>query len=809
MSAGDVLPHQVLPPSFGTQGSHTPVPTIPSSIDSQVQDHIEANQPPEDAEMEGGEDTAGTPRQRETPPPTIPAVSSFHEDFQHESDSDGEEDEEDEEDSTPGSRWEAIEEDKSKPCDDETAYIENKGEHSALDHTYWEEQTFIELDDPELVPGTSGRIEWLVEHFNGTKENPNKDLVMRSQKVRMGEYEWQIKLYPHGNGGDYLSVYVECVDMLQPEFDAFEEFKQLPVPNLKGAPSLKKRRWLAAQVSVVMYNPAEPRTNEFKCDAHSFHKGSPDLGWKYFSYEPRYCFHQRRHGQREAILRDDKLAFTAHIRLIDDPTGCMWNQGVSSPEDSISVTGLRPFRGQSAFNAGMIPLLHLKQFREFIGRIEKSDAKLVLKLQYLIHKMLSRKPPKRHSRHDVRAVPIADCVMFLQSMRQKLHDAGLGKDFDGLFGPMKRGMVSDRLQKNSSVQAAIDSHTKLDTPPVLSLELERQQFTEQRKWKKLDYKIDLNDVVTVRGHSYTLYGFVTHTGHLQSEIYTAYVRPRGRDTRWYCYDGGRVRCLTRKQALECANGSQNRSGDEHDSLVSPGLDELVYLVYYVRDDQPIEVPAEEELASHMMPKEKQKVEKDVQGQQTTSGNPTAATATATATENESLIANQQTAEIQQPRRIVIDYFSREYFDGFYLNDKPHGEGHLISVQGDNYTGAFFNGQYHGKGKMIYAKDGRVYEGDWVDGKRHGQGVLTEENRRYEGGWHEDQQKGKFVLTGEVTDDEKSCCQICYMNPLNCALYDCGHVVACKDCARRIDDCPVCRKRVLARVELFGVTVSLE
>ena len=46
-------------------------------------------------------------------------------------------------------------------------YIESKEEHSATDHAYWEKQTFFDLDDPEILPLDSGRIEWLVEGFNG------------------------------------------------------------------------------------------------------------------------------------------------------------------------------------------------------------------------------------------------------------------------------------------------------------------------------------------------------------------------------------------------------------------------------------------------------------------------------------------------------------------------------------------------------------------------------------------------------------------------------------------------------------------
>jgi hypothetical protein len=112
-------------------------------------------------------------------PPAATAPQTQTDDHEGEDGSGGEEDEEDDDDVDDEDgdqeapfRWHPINEDRSLPCDDEMKYIESKEEHSALDHKYWEGQTFFELNDPELVPGESGRIEWTVEHFNGTKEKP-------------------------------------------------------------------------------------------------------------------------------------------------------------------------------------------------------------------------------------------------------------------------------------------------------------------------------------------------------------------------------------------------------------------------------------------------------------------------------------------------------------------------------------------------------------------------------------------------------------------------------------------------------------
>jgi hypothetical protein len=66
-----------------------------------------------------------------------------------------------------------------------------------------------------------------------------------------------------------------------------------------------------------------------------------------------------------------------------------------------------------------------------------------------------------------------------------------------------------------------------------------------------------------------------------------------------------------------------------------------------------------------------------------------------------------------------------------------------------------------------------------------------------------------VLKGQVTEEERGLCTICYEQEMTTAFYDCGHVLACKDCAAKIDNCPICRRRVVGRLQLYGVKMTLE
>jgi hypothetical protein len=117
----------------------------------------------------------------------------------------------------------------SAPDEDELKEIEEETEHSALDHEYWESKAFLPLEEPEYTAGESGRVHWSIDAFNGTRENPNHELVMKSEVVTIGGHQWQIKFYPKGNDTDYLSVYLECLSVM-------DKKNELGEPNAEEAP---------------------------------------------------------------------------------------------------------------------------------------------------------------------------------------------------------------------------------------------------------------------------------------------------------------------------------------------------------------------------------------------------------------------------------------------------------------------------------------------------------------------------------------------------------------------------------------------
>ena len=91
------------------------------------------------------------------------------------------------------------------------------------------------------------------------------------------------------------------------------------------------------------------------------------------------------------------------------------------------------------------------------------------------------------------------------------------------------------------------------------------------------------------------------------------------------------------------------------------------------------------------------------------------------------------------------------YNGVWEKDLPHGEGVLFSEDGDVYQGEFLNGMRHGKGKQTYhgGKDGTggdIYEGWWENDKRSGRGTLAMANGNiFEGMWANDMKEGAGTL----------------------------------------------------------------
>lgn len=497
---------------------------------------------------------------------------------------------------------------------------------------YFEKEFFHDLDDPEHIPEESFRIHWTVTNVCGTWEHPNKEVVMRSPSVRIGDLEWNIKFYPKGNNTDHVSVYIEASkrkamsdvfgsqddssnntgaetmgsedsvgerdvsdrtpsssDIASPESpprppagtrsrrhstsmvetsDVHMSGSEEALPDtedesFEDSSDDEDNDWeVAAQFGIVMYNPSEPRVHvsqgiEYRLE-HRFCSGSADWGCTRF-YGPQEALWKRQRGQRQALLRNDTLAFTAYVRIIKDDTQTLFQKPTDDGVwDSLAKTGLRslsPRRPEESFVVAAISSWALlAPFREIIQGVPTADPLkdhalppkgLVIALQRLLHRMQTQLKPfpspvslapvndffrvlgfYPYSKYDV----VEYWELLRARLQQELEDTVMSGRLKDLFG----GSLERKSLKNEegvmdemtvvtvsagqapslrlpikgvkSVQEAfakfldgdnsISKATWRKLPKFMHVELDRQVFNKRsRKWEKFVDRVEVDETL--------------------------------------------------------------------------------------------------------------------------------------------------------------------------------------------------------------------------------------------------------------------------------------------------------------------------
>ncbi|KAH0542722.1 hypothetical protein GP486_008617, partial [Trichoglossum hirsutum] len=225
-----------------------------------------------------------------------------------------------------------------------------------------------------------------------------------------------------------------------------------------------ERSWsVAAQFGVVLYNPNEPRVQYNHGNQHRFDPKAPDWGWTRF-HGPHNEIHIRQRGQRQALLRNDTLAFTAYVRVVNDETGGLWFYQ-NNPWDSLERTGLRGLGsegpGRAYLVAGLASWSLLASFREIINGAHVPDPvkeprvrpkPLITAMQRLLCRLSTQRHP---TTSPVSLGPIIsafqwygldlttklDVVEFWEIFRRKLDQELRGTKMEGKLGDLFDGLV--------------------------------------------------------------------------------------------------------------------------------------------------------------------------------------------------------------------------------------------------------------------------------------------------------------------------------------------------------------------------------
>ena len=149
-----------------------------------------------------------------------------------------------------------------------------------------------------------------------------------------------------------------------PAADPLASSQTLPAqaaPNQLGGhtvepPTVIERPWrVAAQVCCVMYNPDEPRVYKDQKSNHQYNNDSSDWGWTRFE-GPWHELHERKPKQRQALLRNDTLAFSVYIYTVKDDTNALWWHAPKEKPvwDSLEMTGVPALKCSQPDQAGAL-----------------------------------------------------------------------------------------------------------------------------------------------------------------------------------------------------------------------------------------------------------------------------------------------------------------------------------------------------------------------------------------------------------------------------------------------------------------------
>ncbi|XP_029468963.1 E3 ubiquitin-protein ligase rififylin [Rhinatrema bivittatum] len=67
-------------------------------------------------------------------------------------------------------------------------------------------------------------------------------------------------------------------------------------------------------------------------------------------------------------------------------------------------------------------------------------------------------------------------------------------------------------------------------------------------------------------------------------------------------------------------------------------------------------------------------------------------------------------------------------------------------------------------------------------------------------YHE--QKNLHLSGVVMASSEENLCKVCMDSPIDCVLLECGHMVTCTKCGKRMSECPICRQYVVRAVHVF-------
>lgn len=460
-------------------------------------------------------------------------------------------------------------------------------------------------EDLETEPQVEGSFTWRIEDWS--KLTADKYV---SPRYKIGDFEWDILLFPQGNHSKSLAVYIE--------------------PHAKGEKNeqtgemeYEDPSWsCCAQFTIVLSRPGEDKKIQIVNSSH--HRfNAIDTDWGFASFIDLNHLKYSSKSRVSGLLNHGKLNITAFVRILKDPTGVLWHNFINY--DSKKVTGYVGFRNQGAtcyLNSLLQSYFFTKFFRKLVYQIptsnENPNDSVVLALQRAFYQLQVSSFPldtmeltrsfgwdnaEAFTQHDVQELN----RILMDRLETRMKGTAVENKLNEIFvGKMKSYIKCINVDYESSriedfwdvqmnvknlkgLQDSFENYIEVELmdgenqyaaqdyglqdakkgvvfesfPSVLHLQLKRfeydfnyDQLVKINDKYEFPERIDLSpymdkDILKTNPGPrwYELHGVLVHTGDISTGHYYALIKP-GIEDQWYRFDDERVWKATKKQVFD-------------------------------------------------------------------------------------------------------------------------------------------------------------------------------------------------------------------------------------------------------------------
>ncbi|KAL3230950.1 Ubiquitin carboxyl-terminal hydrolase 15 [Nakaseomyces bracarensis] len=451
-----------------------------------------------------------------------------------------------------------------------------------------------------------GAFTWTISNWSELKEHKYV-----SPRNKIGDFEWDVLLFPQGNHNKGLAIYLE------PHGE-----EKLNETTGKLEP-VDPDWYCCAYFAIALSRPGQD-SEVYMLNKSNHRFNSLDTDWGFANFIDLSHLKYPSKGRPQGFLNDDQLNITVFVRILKDSTGVLWHNFINY--DSKKVTGYVGFKNQGAtcyLNSLLQSYYFTKYFRKLVYQIptenESPNNSVPLALQRSFYQLQVSKYPldtleltrsfgwdsvEAFTQHDVQELN----RILMDRLENRMKGTAVEGQLNEIFvGKMKSYIKCINVNYESSrvedfwdlqlnvkgmkgLKESFDNYIEIELlngenqyqaqeyglqdaekgvifealPPVLHLQLKRfeydfnydQMIKVNDKYEfpesiDLSPYLDQSDDNPSREQSsvYKLHGVLVHAGDISTGHYYTLIKP-GLEDVWYRFDDERVWKVTKKQVFD-------------------------------------------------------------------------------------------------------------------------------------------------------------------------------------------------------------------------------------------------------------------